>query len=156
MDRTLTLANNQLSGPLPMFPDAFNFMQSLVSLDLSHNQLSGAIGDALTGLQFLHTLDVSYNRLSGTFPNSISTLVGLTSLNAASNAFTGGFANLALLNVVALDLSYNTAFTESLPDAFSSLVKLSYVLESCWTYCRPLCVTVDSEVCVLLSPPAAI
>ncbi|GJN04594.1 hypothetical protein PR202_ga22157 [Eleusine coracana subsp. coracana] len=43
-------------------------MQSVVSLDLSQNNLSGQIASSLSELTSLSKLDLSYNNLTGTIP----------------------------------------------------------------------------------------
>ncbi|RVX01889.1 Leucine-rich repeat receptor protein kinase MSP1 [Vitis vinifera] len=45
-------------------------METLESLDLSRNHLSGAIPESMTNLSFLDHLDLSYNNLSGITPSS--------------------------------------------------------------------------------------
>ena len=47
-------------------------LTNLEHLDLSFNQLSGAIPPELGNFDYLMTLDLSYNKLGGCVPNSLS------------------------------------------------------------------------------------
>ncbi|PQQ15170.1 MDIS1-interacting receptor like kinase 2 isoform X2 [Prunus yedoensis var. nudiflora] len=44
-------------------------MQSLVTLDLAHNNLSGSIPSSFEELHGLSSVDISYNHLEGPLPN---------------------------------------------------------------------------------------
>lgn len=58
----LDLSVNQLSGAIP---DELSGMPNLVVLDLSHNDLSGGIPTSLVKLNFLSIFRVEYNNLNG-------------------------------------------------------------------------------------------
>ncbi|KAA3478643.1 putative LRR receptor-like serine/threonine-protein kinase [Gossypium australe] len=55
-----------LSGEIP---GEFQSLQSLETLNLSHNNLSGEIPSSLEKLRGLYTVDISYNELQGPIPN---------------------------------------------------------------------------------------
>jgi len=63
--RELYLVNEGLSGPIPI--EIVN-LDSLVTINLTHNNFSGALPVAFTSLSKLKTLDLSYNNLYGCFP----------------------------------------------------------------------------------------
>ncbi|KAJ4745491.1 receptor like protein 1 [Rhynchospora pubera] len=62
--KALSLANNYLNGTLTS-KDSISKLQHLLSLDLSHNSLTGQIPRELTKLTSLEVFSVAYNNLSG-------------------------------------------------------------------------------------------
>ncbi|KAJ3686887.1 hypothetical protein LUZ61_016051 [Rhynchospora tenuis] len=62
---SLNLSGNQLGGEIT---GKFGRMQGIESLDLSRNHLTGPIPESLTKLTFLSYLNLSYNNLSGKIP----------------------------------------------------------------------------------------
>ena len=60
-------------------------LQSLIALDLSSNQLEGAIPAELGQLTTLQALLLSSNRLSGTIPSELRNLSGLPKLDLTYN-----------------------------------------------------------------------
>ncbi|KAL0351426.1 UNVERIFIED_CONTAM: Receptor-like protein EIX1 [Sesamum calycinum] len=83
----LQLPGYQLRGNIS--PALFDLSTSLVSVDLSDNQLDGLIPDALGSFSFLEYLDLSGNRLEGGFPESLSDLSRLYFLDLSHNQLTG-------------------------------------------------------------------
>ena len=81
----LDLSNNNLSGAIP--PEIGD-MSNLVSLDLSGNDLSGKIPAAVGNLVNLDSLNLADNRLSGQIPPSLSGIINLK-LSLSGNEFTG-------------------------------------------------------------------
>ena len=76
----------------------------LTSLNLSHNQLSGALPAEVRHLSNLTTLDLSYNNFTGV-PAEIGQLSSLTTLNLSHNLITGlplELGNLSHLEVLNL------------------------------------------------------
>jgi len=84
---TLALANNNLSGTLP---EAVGSLQALTGLDLSNNSLSGTVPDTLTTLTQLSQLYLDGNNFN-TVPD-LSGLSNITGLDLSNNAF--DFADL--------------------------------------------------------------
>ena len=81
----LDLSNNNLSGAIP--PEIGD-MSNLVSLDLSGNDLSGKIPAAVGNLVNLDSLNLADNRLSGQIPPSLGGIINLK-LSLSGNEFTG-------------------------------------------------------------------
>ena len=84
----------------------------VIELDLSENDLSGAIPSELGHLTFLEYLHLSENQLSGSIPSAISVLSNLIELSLWSNELTGSIppklgrlANLEMLHLGANELS---------------------------------------------------
>ena len=81
----LDLSNNNLSGAIP--PEIGD-MSNLVSLDLSGNDLSGKIPAAVGNLVNLDSLNLADNGLSGQIPPSLGGIINLK-LSLSGNEFTG-------------------------------------------------------------------
>ena len=102
----LALSNG---GMTTVSPDIFTRTE-LTSLDLSHNQLSGALPGEVRHLSHLKTLDLSYNTFTGV-PAEVGQLSELTSLNLSHNPITGlplelgNLAHLTILNLVGTQYS---------------------------------------------------
>nr|VDC85481.1 unnamed protein product [Brassica oleracea] len=98
----LNMAYNNLTQSL-LF--SLPLMTSLLSLNLSHNSLSGPLANVFSGLQIKEICtiphsssndidfarDLSFNNLTGDLPSSFGTLMNLNSLNIEDNQFSGIF-----------------------------------------------------------------
>ncbi len=92
---------------LSKFPKEILNNRSAVSLNLSHNNLTGALPAEIKNLANLQTLDVSYNNMTG-IPAEIGQMKNLKVLNYSYNQITGlplEMGNLTQLQL--LDLSGN-------------------------------------------------
>ncbi|XP_027359000.1 receptor-like protein EIX1 [Abrus precatorius] len=103
---------NNLSGPLPPFPelDALILSNNMFSgsitsfcatsprrltvLDLSSNLLSGTLSDCGRKFERLSVLNLAKNNLSGSIPKSFGTLQQIVSINLNSNNFSGEIPSL--------------------------------------------------------------
>ncbi|EOY03291.1 Leucine-rich repeat protein kinase family protein [Theobroma cacao] len=85
--QTLDLSANKLSGTIP--PQICTWLPYLVTLDLSSNDLSGSIPPELSKCAYLNYLTLSNNRLSGSIPNQLSALGRLKKFSVANNDLTG-------------------------------------------------------------------
>ncbi|EEC82277.1 hypothetical protein OsI_26501 [Oryza sativa Indica Group] len=81
---TLDLSNNNIGGTIPD-----NLPITLQRFFLSGNQLSGSIPSTLSTLTLLTGLSLNNNHLSGEIPDAFSTLTGLANLDFSSNNLTG-------------------------------------------------------------------
>ncbi|XP_050207978.1 receptor-like protein 6 [Mercurialis annua] len=105
---SLQMSDNQLTGPLPQ---ALMNLTKLEWLDLSTNQLSGPIPFQIGHLTSLFFLDLSFNKLDGGIPTSFSHLNNLERLELNSNKLTGTLKFTVfseLKNLGYLDLSNNS------------------------------------------------
>ncbi|BFG19885.1 hypothetical protein CerSpe_061590 [Prunus speciosa] len=86
-----------------------NLLILAISLDLSHNIISGEIPEELTSLIYLQSVNLSYNRLSGRIPPKIGDMKRLESLDLSMNQLCGQIAPSmsSLTFLSALNLSYN-------------------------------------------------
>ena len=102
---TLDLSDNQLSGAIP---GELGNLSNLERLYLSFNQLS-AIPKELGNLSSLRSLSVSSNQLSGAIPGELGNLSNLERLSLTGNELTGSIpAQLGnLSSLESLDLSDN-------------------------------------------------
>ena len=94
-------------------------------LDLSENNLSGTLPEAVTNLTSLKYCDLHGNDMTGIIPDGISSMTQLEFLDLSENSFGGAVPALnALTDLVVLDLSFND-FT-ALP-VLSGLTSLEYL-----------------------------
>lgn len=84
--RSIDLSDNNLTG---VIPEAIVALTGLVNLNLSHNHLTGAILVEIENMKSLESLDLHMNNLSGTIPQSISLLNFLEVLNLSFNNLSG-------------------------------------------------------------------
>ncbi|KAJ4908729.1 Protein STRUBBELIG-RECEPTOR FAMILY 2 [Raphanus sativus] len=75
----INMAYNNLTQSL-LF--SLPLMTSLLSLNLSHNSLSGPLANVFSGLQ-IKEMDLSFNNLTGDLPSSFGTLMNLNSLQVS-------------------------------------------------------------------------
>lgn len=85
--QSLDLSDNALSGSIP--PQICTWLPYLVTLDLSNNELSGSIPPEIVNCKFLNTLLLSGNRLSGPIPFELGRLDRLKRLSVANNVLSG-------------------------------------------------------------------
>ncbi|GMI83222.1 C-terminally encoded peptide receptor 2 [Hibiscus trionum] len=83
---TLYLPQNFISGKLP---PQLNNCSSLRVLNVSWNAMIGTVPD-LSGLRNLKVLDLSFNFFSGRFPSWVGNLTGLVNLGLAGNHYDEG------------------------------------------------------------------
>jgi hypothetical protein len=115
-----SIAANQIVSSIPW--SSLSTLSTLQYLDLSDNQLHGALGSSIGQLGALNHLDVSSNRLSGTLPEQLRNLTNLNILNVARNQLRGVFNVLtSSFQPPVVNISFNM-FGDLLPDCpgFSS------------------------------------
>ncbi|KAK7825654.1 receptor-like protein eix2 [Quercus suber] len=83
---SIDLSRNNLTGEIP---EALTKLSLLFTLNLSWNQLTGKIPENIGVLHGLETLDLSCNHLSGPIPPSMSSLTFLSHLNLSYNNLSG-------------------------------------------------------------------
>ncbi|KAG8058698.1 hypothetical protein GUJ93_ZPchr0002g25015 [Zizania palustris] len=83
---SLDLSGNNLDGAIP---EELSSLTGLVNLNLSMNNLTGTIPQKIGALQKLESLDLSINSLSGGIPSSLSDLNSLSHLNLSYNNLSG-------------------------------------------------------------------
>lgn len=82
----IDLSSNDLSGAIP---SEITQLVELRFLNISSNRLTGKIPDKIGDMKLLELLDLSINQLDGTVPSSMSRLSFLNSLNLSYNNLTG-------------------------------------------------------------------
>lgn len=128
----IDLSQNQFQGHISQvnFSSSFNW-SNLVYLDLSQNQLSGALFSNLSEAQNLKHLNLAYNRFSaqpfpeismlfgleylnlsgtkliGPIPSEISELTSLETLDLSQNQLVSQIPLISTKNLQILDVSYN-------------------------------------------------
>ena len=119
---TLDLRSNQLSGSIP---DELGNMANLEYLYLMGNQLTGSIPVELGNLISLQYLYLSANQLTGNIPSELGDLTNLIGLYLYNNQLTGSIpAELGdLYNLQNLWLS-NNRLTGSIPAGLGGLANL--------------------------------
>ncbi|XP_019186419.1 PREDICTED: protein STRUBBELIG-RECEPTOR FAMILY 2-like [Ipomoea nil] len=116
----LTLACNHFSQNIP---SSLSSLKYLRNLNLSHNLLSGPMGDFSSGLENLREMDLSHNNLTGDLPSSFGALTRLTSLFLQSNSLTGSVTLLAELPLRDLNIEDNH-FSGVIPENFQGITNL--------------------------------
>ncbi|PKI44601.1 hypothetical protein CRG98_034956 [Punica granatum] len=123
----LDLADNQLSGPIPVSP-GLDQLKNAKHLHLNKNQLSGTIPEQLFSPDMILT-DVYFdnNMLTGPIPSSLGYVQTLQVLRLDSNALSGQVpSNLKNLMILTeLNLSNNSFESSPAPDWFSNLPSLT-------------------------------
>ncbi|XP_037429746.1 leucine-rich repeat receptor-like serine/threonine-protein kinase BAM3 [Triticum dicoccoides] len=92
---------------------------TVVSLDLSAHNLSGALSPAVANLTGLRFLSLSNNALAGDLPPALAALTDLRHLNLSNNQFNGTLQRLDLSAMPALQVLdlYDNDLAGPLPDA---------------------------------------
>ncbi|KAH6763481.1 Leucine-rich repeat protein kinase family protein [Perilla frutescens var. hirtella] len=85
--QTLDLSGNSLSGSIPT--EICTWLPYLTTLDLSRNGLTGQIPEDLANCSYLNTLILDDNKLSGTIPYQFSNLARLKKFSVANNDLSG-------------------------------------------------------------------
>ncbi|KAL8258069.1 hypothetical protein R6Q59_030110 [Mikania micrantha] len=83
---SLDLSSNNITGEIP---DALMNLVGLKNLNLSRNQLKGRVPMRIGNLNQMESLDLSMNMLSGQIPQSLTTLNFLGYLNMSFNNLSG-------------------------------------------------------------------
>ncbi|RZC73475.1 hypothetical protein C5167_048954 [Papaver somniferum] len=79
--KRLDFSQNRLSGVLPKFTE----FSSLVSLDLSMNNLSGNLDGLIGKFKVLEKLQLSKNSFGGDIPDELYSFQNLTSIDLSNN-----------------------------------------------------------------------
>ncbi|KAK3023430.1 hypothetical protein RJ639_042674 [Escallonia herrerae] len=122
----LNLACNNFTQNIPYSVTSLRYLRHM---NLSHNLLSGPIGNVFTGLINLKEMydmllkDLSSNNLTGDLPSSFGSLINLTRLFLQSNRFTGSVIFLAGLPLTDLNIQDNH-FSGVLPSQFQVIHNL--------------------------------
>ncbi|EPS73732.1 hypothetical protein M569_01020, partial [Genlisea aurea] len=112
----LDLKHNQLSGWIP----ADGFPPSIRYLSLSTNRLWGPVDRALSRLTNANYIDLSTNHFSGGIPGAVFTFP-IASLQLQRNQFTGEVRpETGRVTIPTVDLSFN-GFSGEIPAAFSAV-----------------------------------
>ena len=82
---TIDLSSNNLTGEIP---EEIVFLDGLVNLNLSRNHLSGVVPSKIGEMKSLESLDLSRNKLSGEISISRSNLTFLSYLDLSYNCLT--------------------------------------------------------------------
>ncbi|XP_073364724.1 leucine-rich repeat receptor protein kinase MSP1-like [Aegilops tauschii subsp. strangulata] len=121
--RSISLGQNLFSGPLPLQP-----LQHLLSFSAETNRLSGSVPFEMCQDNSLQTLILHDNNLTGSIEETFKGCTNLTELNLLGNHLHGEIPGyLAELPLVSLELSLNN-FTGMLPDRLwesSTLLQIS-------------------------------
>ncbi|CAI5933839.1 unnamed protein product [Closterium sp. NIES-64] len=82
----MDLSYNQLSGAIPTIVAEFSF---LTHLSLSHNALNDTIPEGIADLRSLRVLDLSWNKLQGSIPAALGLSEALQEVYLAGNQLDG-------------------------------------------------------------------
>jgi len=82
----IDLSNNNVLGAIP--PE-FGNLSEILSLNLSHNNLTGSIPATFSNLKHIESLDLSYNNLNGAIPPQLAEITTLEVFSVAYNNLSG-------------------------------------------------------------------
>lgn len=119
---SIVLSGNNLSGTIP---SGMGTLTNLTNLDLGSNQLTGGIPTEIGNLSSLTHLHLNTNQLTGTIPTQLGSLLNLTDLRLHGNQLAGNIpielGSLTVLTV--LQLNHNL-LTGGIPSQLGSLSNL--------------------------------
>ncbi|SDC97245.1 leucine-rich repeat domain-containing protein [Williamwhitmania taraxaci] len=115
----LNLTYNQLSGAIP---SEIGILDGLITINLGNNQLTGSIPTSIENLIRLKGLYLWDNQLTGEIPSELCTLYQLVAFNASRNKLTGNIPSdiWRLQGLIILDVSHNL-LTGSIPAEIGNL-----------------------------------
>ena len=100
----------------------------VVSINLSHNNLSGSLPEEITGLSYLKTLTLNNNSIEGNLPVNINLLTDLETLDLSSNSLSGiipeSISELQVLKKFAIG---NNLFIGTIPSQLSDFIAIEYL-----------------------------
>lgn len=124
---SVNLSENQLSGGLyqALLPDC----RQLLEFEAAHNQIGGSLGPGIADSMMLQRLDLRGNKLSGTLPHQLGELKDLKWMLLGGNSLTGAIPSQfdQLTSLVVLDLSHNS-LTGTIPATLTNAASLETVL----------------------------
>jgi Leucine-rich repeat (LRR) protein len=122
----LHLHSNNLNGSIPK--QVIGLSSLSISLDMSHNSLTGTLPFDVGYLKNLGELDVSNNRLSGEIPVSLGSCTNLVSLHLEGNSFEGAIppSLKTLRGLEEIDLSRNN-LSGQIPEFLSKFLSLKHL-----------------------------
>jgi hypothetical protein len=89
---SIDLSSNNLYGAIP---EEITKLSHMIALNLSRNQLTWSIPESIGSLQLLETLDLSMNHLSGPIPLSMTSMTLLSKLNLSYNNLSGPIPSIS-------------------------------------------------------------
>ncbi|XVE60207.1 hypothetical protein DITRI_Ditri05aG0109300 [Diplodiscus trichospermus] len=121
----IDLSDNNLGGAIPT---SLGNCRSLVYLNLGGNNLTGGIPRNLRGAKKLSFLDISRNDFDGPFPSVVHKLQGIVVLNLGNNRFRGEIPKFIgdLRDLRILVLEFNL-FNGSIPPEINALENLQFI-----------------------------
>jgi Leucine-rich repeat (LRR) protein len=123
--QAMLLGGNNITGPF--YEDVFVTWENIQALDMSENQLTGALPEKLFALSSLAVLDLSGNKFQGNLPDLVAVESDVRFLALQDNSLSGGLENLRHMEQLEhLDLSHNE-FVGTMPSEFGGLVNLRYL-----------------------------
>lgn len=102
---SLSLSGNQLTGCLPK---SLGKLKHLKQLHINHNCFWGSIPETIGNLLFLQELDISVNEMNGTIPRTLGQLSHITVLNFRDNHWQGIITEDHIMNLSKLQYLYAT------------------------------------------------
>ncbi|PUZ68623.1 hypothetical protein GQ55_2G042900 [Panicum hallii var. hallii] len=133
--KILDLSNNQIEGAIP----SWVWENRLVSLDLSHNRFTTLEKSPIVEMTHLMALDLSFNGLQGSIPipSTPSKLIFLDYSNNEFSSIEPNFVGRYLRNAISINLSKNK-LSGHIPLSVCSLNNLEFLDLSYNNFCGPI------------------
>mmetsp|Transcript_3203 Transcript_3203/g.5509 ORF Transcript_3203/g.5509 Transcript_3203/m.5509 type:complete len:813 (-) Transcript_3203:226-2664(-) len=120
--RSIDLANDNLSGPLP--PEIHLLSDTLEEAFLNANEISSSIPSSIGRLKSLKRLQLTGNRLTGILPSSLGEMTILRNFSVKNNQLIGTLPELGSLSLLRnFDVSKN-GITGTIPSSLSGMASL--------------------------------
>ncbi|TYH29813.1 hypothetical protein ES288_A01G042100v1 [Gossypium darwinii] len=123
----LDLSCNNLTGAIPQ---SLGKLFSIRALNLSHNHLTGHIPVSLSNLSQIESLDFSYNNLSGRIPSELGDLNFLAVFSVAHNNLSGRIPDKGQFATFGINSYKGNPFLNGLPSEKNRIKPVEILLSS--------------------------
>ncbi|CAL4977876.1 unnamed protein product [Urochloa decumbens] len=140
------LENNLFNGSMPQY-----LSKGLIILNLSMNNLSGTIPDAIGNIRGLQQLSLAHNNLSGLIPSILQNLTSLSMLDLSFNSLQGEVPKEGIFrNMANLSITGNSGLCGGIPQLHLAPCKTDSVKKNRRRHFKYLTIGVSTTGALLL------